>query len=159
MSSLTAASASSAAVATAVQFVTVTMVALTTTFTPPATCAEMHLTQLSWSAFEIWANEPQPVPGTKFGACYPSQFIDGYTSLGNASSSVAPIFSPLVCPSGCPLGWHTARTWENGYIACCAAYVCPPKLLFFASGRQGGLPQRCMRAGVRGGDRGIKNRA
>lgn len=57
------------------------------------------------------------MPSSKFGDCYPSQFIQGYTSIVNASSSIAPMFSPLVCPSG----WSTAREWDNGYIACCAS--------------------------------------
>ncbi|KAI2469008.1 hypothetical protein F4781DRAFT_396127 [Annulohypoxylon bovei var. microspora] len=96
---------------------TLTQKPLTTTFTPPATCGEMQLTQLSSPGYQLWLNEPQPVPGSKFGDCYPSGFIDGYTSISNASSSVAPLFSPLVCPSG----WSAAKTWANGYIACCAS--------------------------------------
>ena len=114
------------------QYVTVTIVALTTTFTGPASCAEARLTQLSSPVYEIWVNEPQPVPGTRFGDCFPSQFIEGYSSVGNASTSVAPFFSPLVCPSA----WHTARIWENGYIACCISYVCCSLSVFFVS-----LPQ------------------
>ncbi|KAI0834978.1 hypothetical protein F5Y06DRAFT_306511 [Hypoxylon sp. FL0890] len=92
-----------------VSVLTVTVMALTTTFTPPASCGEMHLTQLSSPGYQIWLNEPQPVPGSKIGDCYPSGFIAGYTS--------APMFSPLVCPEG----WEPAKTWANGYIACCAS--------------------------------------
>ncbi|KAI1465162.1 uncharacterized protein F4812DRAFT_439858 [Daldinia caldariorum] len=95
---------------------TLTQKELTTTFTPPSSCAEMHLTQLSSPVYQLWLNEPQPVPSSKFGECYPSGYINGYTSIGNASSSIAPMFSPLVCPEG----WNTARAWPNGYIACCA---------------------------------------
>ncbi|KAI0481030.1 hypothetical protein GGR56DRAFT_688448 [Xylariaceae sp. FL0804] len=105
-----------------VEVVTITVAALTTTFTPPPSCT--HLTQLSSPGYEIWLNEPQPVPETKFSDCYPSAFVAGYTyvripssSIVNASSSIAPMFSPLVCPQG----WHTAQEWENGYIACCAS--------------------------------------
>ncbi|KAH7324358.1 hypothetical protein B0I35DRAFT_423979 [Stachybotrys elegans] len=90
--------------------------ALTTTFTPSGACTQNRLTQLPSPGYQIWNNEPQPFRGTKAASCYPSEFIDAYTSLPGASSSVAPLLSPLVCPSG----WVTARQWENGYIACCA---------------------------------------
>jgi hypothetical protein len=99
--------------------VTITVAALTTTFTPPATCTQNQLSQMSSPGYFLWLNEPQPVPATKVGDCYPSQFIEGYTSLVNQSSSIAPMFSPLVCPEG----WHTATAWTNGYIACCNSYV------------------------------------
>lgn len=100
-----------------ISVLTLTVKPLTTTFTPPSSCGEMHLTQLSSPGYQIWLNEPQPVPNSKFGDCYPSGFIEGYTSITNASSSVAPLFSPLVCPEG----WTTAKAWTNGYIACCAS--------------------------------------
>ncbi|OTB20813.1 hypothetical protein K445DRAFT_313297 [Daldinia sp. EC12] len=100
-----------------VSVLTLTQKELTTTFTPPSSCAEMHLTQLSSPGYQIWLNEPQPVPNSKFGDCYPPGYINGYTSIQNASSSIAPMFSPLVCPEG----WSGARTWPNGYIACCAS--------------------------------------
>ncbi|KAI1134201.1 hypothetical protein F5Y05DRAFT_399652 [Hypoxylon sp. FL0543] len=106
-----------ATTAPAVSVVTLTVKALTTTFSPPASCGQMHLTQLASPGYQIWLNEPEPVPGSKFGDCYPSDFIAGYTSVHNASSSIAPMFSPLVCPEG----WETAKTWTNGYIACCAS--------------------------------------
>lgn len=122
LSTTTAAvAASSSTMASMVSVITITVVALTSTFTPPPTCNEMRLTQLSSPGYEIWLNEPNPVPSSKFGECYPSQFIQGYTSIVNASSSIAPMFSPLVCP----VGWQTAREWENGYIACCPSYVFP----------------------------------
>ncbi|KAI0887664.1 uncharacterized protein GGS22DRAFT_157813 [Annulohypoxylon maeteangense] len=99
-----------------ISVLTLTVKPLTTTFTPPSSCGDMHLTQLSSPGYQLWLNEPQPVPGSKFGDCYPSGFIDGYTSVFNSSSSLAPLFSPLVCPEG----WTVAKTWTNGYIACCA---------------------------------------
>ncbi|KAI8957026.1 hypothetical protein F5Y11DRAFT_364403 [Daldinia sp. FL1419] len=114
-----------------VSVLTLTERQLTTTFTPPTSCGEMHLTQLSSPGYQLWLNEPQPVPNSKIGDCYPSGYINGYTSvcdrvyiifpsmllIVNASSSIAPMFSPLVCPEG----WNTARTWPDGYIACCAS--------------------------------------
>ncbi|KAI0844824.1 hypothetical protein F5Y00DRAFT_266146 [Daldinia vernicosa] len=125
--------ASNPTTAPSVSVLTLTEKELTTTFTPPASCLEVHLTQLSSPGYELWLNEPQPVPNSKFGNCYPSGYITGYTSgqydgpyvinlfyflrcIQNASSSIAPMFSPLVCPEG----WNTAQTWANGYIACCA---------------------------------------
>ncbi|KAI1204384.1 uncharacterized protein F4807DRAFT_447528 [Annulohypoxylon truncatum] len=115
----TSATASPASTTTtpSISVLTLTIKPLTTTFTPPSSCGEMHLTQLSSPGYQLWLNEPQPVPGSKFGDCYPPGFIEGYTSISNASSSVAPLFSPLVCPEG----WTTAMTWTNGYIACCAS--------------------------------------
>ncbi|KAI1451171.1 hypothetical protein F5Y02DRAFT_424478 [Annulohypoxylon stygium] len=63
-----------------ISVLTLTVKPLTTTFTPPSSCGEMHLTQLSSPGYQIWLNEPQPVPNSKFGDCYPSGFIEGYTS-------------------------------------------------------------------------------
>lgn len=95
--------------------------ALTTTFTPPATCNDNLLTMLTSRSFQIWVNEPLPLPGSVLGDCYPSEWINGYTSVVSSSSSVAPLMSPLVCPSG----WKTQSddTWTSGYMACCASYV------------------------------------
>jgi hypothetical protein len=99
--------------------------ALTTTFEPPATCTESRLTMLVDQEFYIWNNEPMPNDKTKIKDCFPSQFIDGYTSIKGASSSIAPLMSPLVCPKG----WTTAQKWDNGYIACCMSNYryTPPK--------------------------------
>ncbi|KAK8132301.1 hypothetical protein PG999_000474 [Apiospora kogelbergensis] len=94
---------------------TITLQALTTKFTPPPKCMESHLSMMSPPKYEIWLNEPQPVPGETHGECYPSEFMQGYKSMANSSSSIAPFFKPLVCPEG----WHTASEWPNGYIACC----------------------------------------
>lgn len=121
MSQSTISATASSTTPSLVQVITITVAALTTTFTPPATCTQMHLTQLSAESYQIWLNEPNPVASSKFGDCYPSQFIQGYTSIVNASSSIAPMFSPLVCP----IGWSTAQEWDNGYIACCQSYVLP----------------------------------
>ncbi|KAK8061638.1 hypothetical protein PG994_008004 [Apiospora phragmitis] len=94
---------------------TITVQALTTTFTPPPKCAESHLSMMSPPGYEIWLNEPMPVPGPPVANCYPSEFMQGYHSMANSSSSIAPFFKPLVCPQG----WYTAQEWPNGYIACC----------------------------------------
>ncbi|KAI1098867.1 hypothetical protein F4804DRAFT_323565 [Jackrogersella minutella] len=113
----TSSAAASTTAAPSFSVLTLTVKPLTTTFTPPASCGEMHLTQLASPGYQLWLNEPQPVPGSKVADCYPSEFIGGYTSVNNASSSVAPMLSPLVCPQG----WNTVKTWTNGYIACCAS--------------------------------------
>ncbi|KAF3001710.1 hypothetical protein E8E14_001720 [Neopestalotiopsis sp. 37M] len=92
-----------------------TVVALTTEFKAPSTCYSMQLTQLSSPGYQIWLNEPQPVPGTIYPDCYPTEYIDDYTSIANASSSIAPMMSPLVAPEN----WITAYEQDNGYIALC----------------------------------------
>ncbi|KAI0180645.1 hypothetical protein GGR52DRAFT_569373 [Hypoxylon sp. FL1284] len=74
--------APSVSVSVSVSVLFVTVKPLTTTFTPPAFCNEGHLTQVSSPGYRIWLNEPQPVPLSKFGDCYPSDFINGYTSAG-----------------------------------------------------------------------------
>ncbi|KAK0663553.1 hypothetical protein DIS24_g890 [Lasiodiplodia hormozganensis] len=117
----TAAAASSTTLATSTRssstFVSpaAVTVALTTTFTPPPACTENQLTLLSSPWYNIWLNEPSPVPGSLFTDCYPSQFISGYTSVFNMTSSIAPVFSPLVCPEA----WETVNTFSSSYIACC----------------------------------------
>lgn len=102
---------------------TTSVAALTTTFTAPATCNDDLLTMLTAKSYQIWINEPLPLPGLKVDDCYPSQWAAGYTSVVGSSSSIAPMMSPLVCPSG----WATQSddTWTSGYIACCASYVNP----------------------------------
>lgn len=98
-----------------------TTVALTTTFTPPASCAAGHLTMLTAVSYQIWLNEPAPLPGAAETDCYPPEWAGHYSSASGASSSVVPVASPLVCPSG----WATQSddSWSSGYIACCASYV------------------------------------
>ncbi|KAI1094336.1 hypothetical protein F5B19DRAFT_490456 [Rostrohypoxylon terebratum] len=76
----TATSAAPTTTTPSISVLTLTVKPLTTTFTPPSSCGEMHLTQLSSPGYQIWLNEPQPVPGSKFGDCYPSGFVEGYTS-------------------------------------------------------------------------------
>lgn len=95
--------------------------ALTTTFTPPASCASDYLTMLTAVEYQIWINEPAPLPGSLVTDCYPSQWVDNYSSVLSSSSSVVPVMSPLVCPSG----WNTQSkdSWSSGYMACCASYV------------------------------------
>ncbi|ETS79163.1 hypothetical protein PFICI_09016 [Pestalotiopsis fici W106-1] len=106
---------STTAVSTTATVTAATVQALTTEFKAPTTCYSMQLTQLSSPGWEIWLNEPQPVPGTVYPDCYPTEFIDGYTSIANASSSIAPMMSPLVAPEN----WVTAYEQDNGYIALC----------------------------------------
>lgn len=71
------------------------------------------------SDFRIWLNEPLPVPGSTFSSCYPSAWIADYSSVEGQSSSIAPLVSPMVCPSG----WDTASSVSqgtlSGYLACC----------------------------------------
>lgn len=98
---------------------TTSVAALTTTFTAPSTCNDDLLTMLTAKSYQIWINEPLPLPGLKVDDCYPSQWAAGYTSVVGMSSSIAPMMSPLVCPSG----WATQSddTWTSGYMACCAS--------------------------------------
>ncbi|KAK8170098.1 hypothetical protein IWX90DRAFT_198306 [Phyllosticta citrichinensis] len=92
-------------------------IALTMTFTPPSPCTSHHLTMVS--DFRIWLNEPLPVPGSTFSSCYPSAWIAHYSSVEGSSSSIAPLVTPMVCPSG----WDTASSVSqgslSGYFACC----------------------------------------
>ncbi|KAK7547198.1 hypothetical protein IWX49DRAFT_591231 [Phyllosticta citricarpa] len=92
-------------------------IALTTTFTPPSPCASHRLTMLS--DYRIWLNEPLPVPGSTFSSCYPSAWIASYSSVEGSTSSIAPLVTPMLCPSG----WDTASSVSqgslSGYFACC----------------------------------------
>jgi len=98
--------------------------ALTTTFIPTATtCTENRLTMLANRDFEIWMNEPLPVPGTTFTDCYPSQFITSY--LYSAGAVTQPAFNPLVCPDH----YSAVGVFPSNYIACCPRFI----LLFLAS--------------------------
>ncbi|KAI4146572.1 MAG: hypothetical protein LQ340_005880 [Diploschistes diacapsis] len=69
---------------------------ITTTFTPPPECTQGHITMLERQHYFVWENEPLPVPNSTFSECYPSQFMTSY--LQSYSSTIAPAFSPLVCP-------------------------------------------------------------
>ena len=91
-------------------------VPLTTTFTPPAQCAENHLTYSS-PGYLIWVNEPVPALNQTSSACYPNEFLQQYTSVSSNTkgASIVPAMSPLVCPSN-----HcTAIVGETNYAVCC----------------------------------------
>lgn len=94
-----------------------TTLALSTTFTPAASCASNKLTILPPPGYFIWANEPVPFNGTTVTNCYPPEFLTSYTSLpsGIDGTSVVPVMSPLVCPSNFCTQW----VGDDNYIACC----------------------------------------
>ncbi|KAI1818560.1 hypothetical protein GGS20DRAFT_527618 [Poronia punctata] len=92
-------------------------VPLTTTFVPPDSCNGGHLTMVAPPAYFIWLNEPVPVPGTTVSDCYPSEFLEYYTTYHSnptTTGSRVPMMSPLVCP----LGWQVV-TKTGDYQACC----------------------------------------
>ncbi|KAI1261572.1 hypothetical protein F5Y18DRAFT_202040 [Xylariaceae sp. FL1019] len=94
-------------------------VALTTTFVPPDSCNQGQLTMLSSPGFFIWLNEPIPVPGTTIPGCYPTEFMQYYTTYRLDATFVGsrvPMMSPLICP----LGWQVASQSAD-YQACCPA--------------------------------------
>ncbi|EUC39782.1 hypothetical protein COCMIDRAFT_64563, partial [Bipolaris oryzae ATCC 44560] len=64
----------------------------------------------------IWANEPVPFENTTFSDCYPSEFLQSYTSVtsGTLGSSMVPIMSPLVCPQD-----YCVEFVRGEYMACC----------------------------------------
>ncbi|KAF2849009.1 hypothetical protein T440DRAFT_400135, partial [Plenodomus tracheiphilus IPT5] len=94
---------------------TVTL-ALSTTFTPAASCTSNKLTLLPPPGFFIWANEPVP-NGNTMTNCYPPEFLASYTSVTSKKfgSSIVPVMSPLVCPAN----FCTVRVTDDNYIACC----------------------------------------
>jgi hypothetical protein len=87
--------------------------AISTTFTPPATCTEQHLTMMERLAYEIWMNYPDPVDGTTITDCYPSPWMSSYLEQETATTPL-PAISPIVCPVG-----YGQVLSTNGYIACC----------------------------------------
>ncbi|EHY54128.1 hypothetical protein ABEF92_008281 [Exophiala dermatitidis] len=89
------------------------VIPVTTTFTPAPTCQSPYLTMLSSPGYQIWFAEPVPVPATTASACYPSEWIEYYSSRG--TSSIVPVVSPLICPQG----WEAVESWSSSYIACC----------------------------------------
>lgn len=91
--------------------------ALTTVFTPPATCTQGRLTMLMSAAYQVWLNEPRPVPNTTFSDCYPSQFMTSF--LASARSTIQPAFSPLVCPDNYFTIFNRTVTSRPLYVACC----------------------------------------
>ncbi|KAG9248086.1 hypothetical protein BJ878DRAFT_93328 [Calycina marina] len=87
---------------------------LTTTFSPTATsCLENRLTMLANRQYQIWMNEPLPVPGTTITDCYPSVYMNSF--LNAAGGVTQPAFSPLVCPES----YITQGPFTSNYIACC----------------------------------------
>ncbi|KAH9881555.1 hypothetical protein IAQ61_000281 [Plenodomus lingam] len=91
--------------------------ALSTTFTPAASCSSNKLTLLPPPGFFIWANEPVPHGNTTVTNCYPPEFLESYTSTTSKEfgSSIVPVMSPLVCPAN----FCTVRGTNDNYIACC----------------------------------------
>jgi hypothetical protein len=89
--------------------------AITTAFTAPTQCAQSigGLTMLQNKAYQIWLNDPEPVPGTIISSCYASQFMSSYLLEQGGVSQAA--FNPLICPQG-----YTAQgPYTSNYIACC----------------------------------------
>ncbi|KAI0424296.1 hypothetical protein F5Y09DRAFT_324785 [Xylaria sp. FL1042] len=92
-------------------------VPLTTTFVPPESCNQEQLTMLSSPGYFIWLNEPVPVPGTTVSDCYPSEFLEYYTTYHvnpTIVGSLVPLMSPLICP----FGWQVVSK-KGDYQACC----------------------------------------
>jgi hypothetical protein len=98
-----------------------TTLALSTTFTPPASCAlPSQINILPPPGYLIWWNEPVPYTAMTVSDCYPSEFLRSYTSIAPTSthalgSSIVPAMSPLVCPEN----FCTQYVGKNNYIACC----------------------------------------
>lgn len=96
-----------------------TPVPLTTTFTPAPHCSGFTFSSPS---YYIWYNEPVAATSITFRDCYPSQFLNGYSSTFESLSqrSVAPLLGPIVCPEG----WITMPNAQTlPYVACCPSYV------------------------------------
>lgn len=93
------------------------VIALTTAFTPPKSCFDNILTMLPPPGFQIWVNEPVPAANNTVAACYPSEYMQSYTSVvaSSTASSVVPAMSPFVCPKN----YCTMFAEEKNYIACC----------------------------------------
>lgn len=86
---------------------------LTTTFIPPPQCTAGHLTMLANLSWDIYLNQPVPVPGSTVTDCYPTQFANSW--LLSAAGTSLPAFSPLVCPQN----YQTVLNGTDDYIACC----------------------------------------
>ncbi|CAJ2503863.1 Uu.00g112570.m01.CDS01 [Anthostomella pinea] len=96
---------------------TPTAIPLTTTFIPPDSCNGGQLTMLPSPGYEIWLNEPVPVPSSTFSGCYPSEFLQDYETYRVNTKEVGsrvPMMKPLVCP----FGWHVVSA-TGSYQACC----------------------------------------
>lgn len=92
---------------------TVTSFALSTTFTPPATCTENHFTMLERLDYRIYKNYPDPA-GTTLTDCYPTQYLSSYFSQMEVKTAL-----PAIAPIVCPVGYETATSLDNGYRAFC----------------------------------------
>ncbi|KAH7113244.1 hypothetical protein B0J11DRAFT_146054 [Dendryphion nanum] len=94
-----------------------TVIPLTTTFTPPATCTAGILSMLPPPGFLIWANEPIPARNQTSSACYPPEFMKAYTSISSerVGSSIVPAMGNLACPKS----FCTVFAANNNYLACC----------------------------------------
>jgi hypothetical protein len=98
-----------------------TKIALSTTFTPPPSCAlESQINILPPPGYLLWWNEPVPYTSVTISSCYPSEFLRSYTSIAPTSnhalgSSIVPAMSPLVCPEN----FCTQYIGADNYIACC----------------------------------------
>ncbi|MCJ1442471.1 MAG: hypothetical protein MMC23_002966 [Stictis urceolatum] len=91
--------------------------ALTTIFTPPVGCGSQRLTMLQTDLWKVWMNEILPVPNTTFTSCYPKEYATSY--LQSKSGTLAPAFSPLVCPHNYRTVFNQTFTDRPLYIACC----------------------------------------
>ena len=96
-----------------------TQYALTTTFTPAASCAPGSFDQLLYRGQYIYLNYPNPVLDITTTGCYPSEFLQSY-AVQNTISTLLPPFAPLICPDG----WTSAiidyaPEIPTGYVACC----------------------------------------
>ncbi|KAL8741375.1 MAG: hypothetical protein Q9190_006009 [Brigantiaea leucoxantha] len=92
-----------------------TSIALITPFHPPKQCAN-SLTILAARSYEIWWNEPLPVPAETYTDCYASEFIESYTK--SFSGEVLPAFSPIVCQFNYATVLSTIVEGDT-YVACC----------------------------------------
>ncbi|KAI1744446.1 hypothetical protein F4680DRAFT_404779 [Xylaria scruposa] len=100
-------------------------VPLTTTFIPPESCNEEHLTMLSSPGYFVWLNEPVPVPETTMSACYPPEFLSYYTPYHVNSitvGSMVPLMSPLVHP----FGWKVVASSGDYQGLCPSGYMFTP---------------------------------
>ncbi|KAL8807220.1 MAG: hypothetical protein Q9223_004412 [Gallowayella weberi] len=89
--------------------------ALATSFTPPTQCGN-SLSMMERSAYQIYYNEPVPVPGLTYTECYAPEFVTSY--LKSLSGDILPPFSPLNCQDD----YTTVYTSSIGtglYIVCC----------------------------------------
>ncbi|KAF2644804.1 hypothetical protein P280DRAFT_546225 [Massarina eburnea CBS 473.64] len=96
-------------------------IALTSAFSGPSTCDQNLLTMLPPPTYQIWANEPVPVENNTVAACYPTEFLQSYTSvmITVESSPVPSSIVPAMSPFACPKNYCTALASARNYIVCC----------------------------------------